>query len=108
MFAIVEALGRQYRVSPGDLIQVDHVSDEGAELGAKLELTKVLAVGMDSGSLKVGSPFLNGAKVQAEIVEHGRDAKIYPFKMKRRKGFRKKKGFRRSFSVLKINEIIAA
>ena len=115
MFAIVEALGRQYRVSAGDLIKVDHVAtgeksglENSVKPGTKLALTKVLAVGSDSGSLQIGTPFLKNVSIEAEVVEHGKEAKIYPFKMKRRKGYRRKKGFRRAYSVIRISEIKAA
>ncbi len=110
MFAIVEALGRQYRVALGDLIQVDRIAEKGEDVkpGTKLALTNVLAVGSDSGALQVGAPYLKNVSVQAEVVEQSKEKKIYPFKMKRRKGYRRKKGFRRAYSVLKITEIKAA
>jgi large subunit ribosomal protein L21 len=115
MFAIIEALGRQYRVSAGDLIKVDHLAvdnksglENSLKVGTKLAFTKVLALGSEAGSLQVGTPFLKDVSIQAEVLEHGKEAKIYPFKMKRRKGYRRKKGFRRAFSLIKIGEIKAA
>ena len=72
MFAIVEALGRQYRVSAGDLIKVDHIPsgeksglENSVKPGTKLAFTKVLAVGSDSGSLQVGTPFLKNVSINS-------------------------------------------
>lgn len=111
MFAIIQSLGRQYRVTQGDLIKVDHLKDDKdseVKPGTRIAFTQVLALGNDTGTLQMGKPFLTGVAVEAEVVEHGKEKKIHSFKMKRRKGFKKKIGSRREYSVLKINEIKAA
>lgn len=102
MYAIVQTGGKQYRVSEGDKIAVEKL--EGA-VGGKTVLKEVLAVG-GTGDFKVGTPFLAGAQVEAEILEQGRDKKIVVLKKKRRKGYRKKQGHRQAFTLLTIKKII--
>ncbi len=112
MFAVIETLGRQYKISVGDRIKVDRISndDKDAELGTKLTFDRVLLVGTvgDPASLKIGAPVLTGASVAAKIVEQGKDKKVIAFKKKRRKGYQRKVGFRRAFTVVEIESIKAA
>lgn len=103
MYAVVVAGGKQYKISEGDKLFVEKI--EG-KVGAKTVLDQVLAIG-GNGELKVGNPFLQGAKVEAEITEQGRDKKIIILKKKRRKGYRKKQGHRQHFTVLKIGKIVS-
>ena len=74
------------------------------EAGAKIEITEVLAMG-EGSDLKMGTPTIEGAKVQAEIVEQYRGPKLIVFKMKRRKGYRKRKGHRQELTKIKILSI---
>lgn len=103
MYAIIEQGGNQYKVSEGDKLFVQKID---AKVGAKQVLSSVLLIG-GNGELKVGTPAVAGAKVEAEIIEQGRDKKIIILKKKRRKGYRKKQGHRQAFTVLKINKIVA-
>lgn len=103
MYAVIEAGGKQYTTKPGDRIRVEKI--EG-EIGSPVSLDKVLLIG-GNGNLKVGKPYLENARVEAEIVAHGRAKKVIILKKKRRKGYRKKQGHRQYFTTLKINEIIS-
>ncbi len=101
MYAIIATGGKQYKVSQGDVIDVESI---GGEAGQVVEFTDVLAVG-EGESLTVGAPCVSGAKVEAEIVKHFRGVKVIAFKMKRRKGFRKKIGHRQELTRIKISAI---
>jgi large subunit ribosomal protein L21 len=98
--AVIRTGGKQYRVSAGDLIQIEKI--EGAT-GDKITFDQVLFLGGDAP--KFGSPLVEGAKVQAEIVRQARGEKIVVFKFKRRKKHRKKQGHRQSYTAVKITEV---
>jgi len=101
VYAIVISGGKQHRVQNGDLIKVEKL--EG-EVGSKITLAEVLLVGGE-GETKIGQPMVDGAKVEAEIVRHGRDRKVLVFKKKRRKNYRRLHGHRQPFTHLKITGI---
>lgn len=103
MFAIVETGGKQYRVQEGLQIKVEKLDVEPAQ---EITLDKVLVLG-EGGEVKIGTPYVEGAKVVCEVLGHGRGKKIIVFKKKRRKGYRKKQGHRQWFTALKIKEIKA-
>jgi len=99
-FAIVRAGGKQFRVEEGATLRVPSRSEN---VGASVELD-VLAVGADKET-RLGSPLVEGAKVTAKIVDHGRAAKILVFKKKRRKHYKRTKGHRQGFTTVKIESI---
>lgn len=101
MYAIVETGGRQYRVSPGDRLDVEKLA---GEVGATVTFTDVLLVGNGSG-VTIGTPKVASARVEAQITAQKRGKKIIVFKFKRRKNYRKKQGHRQSLTSLKILEI---
>ena len=101
MYAVVRTGGKQVRVAPGDRVRVEKLD---GEVGASIELDDVLLVGGD-GDLKVGQPVVAGAKVSATIASHGRHPKITVFKMKRRKGYRRKHGHRQDYTELLVDKI---
>ncbi|MDY0001231.1 MAG: 50S ribosomal protein L21 [Polyangia bacterium] len=101
MFAVVKTGGKQYRVSKGDTIKVEKLQ---GEIGDKIALSDVLMVA-EGESVKVGRPLVEGAKVEAEIVDQGRHPKIIIFKMRRRKNYRRKAGHRQPFTALRIVDI---
>ncbi len=103
MYAVVETGGKQYRVTPGDTIEVETL--EG-EVGSEVELDKVLAVTSDSGELLTGEE-VAAAKVKATIAAHGRGDKIIVFKFKRKKQYKRTIGHRQNFTRLTVNEIVA-
>lgn len=110
MFAVFEALGRQYKVSEGDVIRVDRVSENNQDTpeGTKITFDQVLLVSDEDGeNVQIGKPTLNGAKIEGEVIEQGKEKKGVAYKKKRRKGYTRKVGFRRAFTAVKIKKIAA-
>lgn len=101
-YAIIKHSGKQYRVSVGAELKLDHFE---ADSGSSVEVKEVLAVN-DKG-LKVGAPFVEGASVVLQVINHGRDKKVVIYKKRRRKDSKLKKGFRRSFTRVKVANIKA-
>jgi large subunit ribosomal protein L21 len=101
MYAVFESGGKQYRVSPGDLVSVERVD---APVGYLVEFDKVMMVKKEDGVVVAG-PSLREARVIATVVRQGKGPKVRIFKMKRRKGFRRKAGHRQGFTSLLVNEI---
>ena len=102
MYAIIETGGRQFRVVEGSKIRVEKLR---AEVGSELVLDKVLLVG--GLRLNLGAPYVQGAAVRAEVLEHGRGEKLLIFKKRRRKDSRSLKGHRQEYTALKITSISA-
>ena len=98
MYAVIAAGGKQLKVQKDDVLAVERIPGEA---GSKIEFKEVLALG-EGAELKVGSPLVEGAKVEAEIVEQFRGPKLIAFKMKRRKGCRKRIGHRQELTQVKI------
>ena len=105
MFAVIRTGGKQYRVTPDDVIKIERLADVDA--GNNIELTDVLAMG-DGDSVTLGTPVVDGARVVASVLEHKRDTKIIVFKKKRRKNYRRTQGHRQNITILRIEEILAA
>lgn len=103
MYAVLETGGKQYRVTAGDKVEVECL---GAEVGKPVTFERVLLVNQD-GQVRVGAPTVAGAKVLAEVVETKRGEKEVIWKMKRRKGYHKKKGHRQEITVVQVKEIQA-
>ena len=103
MYAIVETGSKQYRVTAGDKLEIEHLE---VEAGNPVTLDRVLFVNND-GKISVGAPTVDGATVVAEVLEHKRGKKLVAFKMKRRKGYHKKIGHRQELTVIQIKEINA-
>jgi len=95
-FAIIRTGGKQFRVENGSKVRVPSVK---GEVGASVELD-VLAT-----ADKIGAPLVDGAKVTATVLDHGRDAKIVVFKKKRRKHYKRTKGHRQGYTTLKIESV---
>ena len=104
MFAIIRADGKQYRVAKGDIIRFDRMKSEP---GDSFETSQVLAISEEDDKLKIGSPVVEGAKVEGTILEHGKDKKIIVFKRKRRKTYRRKYGHRQDHTLVMIDKISA-
>jgi large subunit ribosomal protein L21 len=101
MYAIVEIAGQQFKVEQGQEVFVHRL--EGEE-GAKVEFDKVLLVD-NEGSVKIGAPVVEGAKIDGKIVSHLRGDKVIVFKKKRRKGYQKQNGHRQDLSKVLIEKI---
>ena len=102
MYAIVEIAGFQFNVEPGRKVYVHRL--EGEE-GAKTTFDKVLLVD-NEGAVTVGKPLVEGAKVEATILQHLKGEKVIVFKKKRRKGYQKKNGHRQSLTQIQIDAIV--
>ena len=102
MYAIIATGGKQYKVSEGDIINVEKL---GVEAGETVTFDQVLAV--SDNEMKVGSPFVDGASVTASVVENGRGMKVIVYKYKRNTGYHKKNGHRQAYTKFKIEKINA-
>lgn len=102
MYAIVRQGNHQYRVQPGDVIQIEKIA---AEKGDEVELGEVLLV-HDGQKLEFGSPVVSDTAVKAKVLRNGRGKKIVVYKFKRRKGYSKKQGHRQSFTEVKITGVV--
>lgn len=102
MFAVFQSGGKQFRAEPGSHIRIPSIQ---AEPGDSVTFDEVLLTGND-GDVKIGEPNVEGARVTAEVVRHGRDKKVIVFKRKRRKGYRKKQGHRQGFTEIRVEEVV--
>ncbi len=101
MYAVIETGGKQHRVVEGEHIKVEKIE---AEIGSTIDFDRILMVG-EGESIKVGTPAVDGAKVSAEVVQHGRREKVTIVKFKRRKHHMKRQGHRQWFTEIKITAI---
>ena len=101
MYAVIQTGGKQYRVSEGQVLTVEKLD---VEAGKTVEFNNVLMISTDAG-LKVGAPYVAGAKVMANVVGAGRHDKIKIIKFRRRKHYRKQQGHRQYFTKLEITSI---
>jgi large subunit ribosomal protein L21 len=102
MLAIIKTGGKQYIVSPGDEIKIEKI--KGKKEGDKVTFDQVLLIHKQR-SIKIGTPFVKGAKVTANIIEEGRNKKITVFKYKPKTRYKVKKGHRQPFMKIKIDTI---
>ena len=100
-YAIIQTGGKQYRVSEGDLLNVEKLD---AEAGKETTISEVLLV-VNGDKISLGAPLLSGASVKAEVVEQFKDEKVIAFKFRRRKGYHRTVGHRRQLTKLKITKI---
>ena len=102
MYAVIKTGGKQYRVAKGDVVRVERLRDD---VGAKVSIDSVSLVAADD-QVHVGTPIVDGASVEATVVEVGRGQKLLAFKKKRRKGYRRKIGHRQAYTALQIDDIV--
>lgn len=103
MYAVIHAGGKQYKVAQGNTLRIEKVP---AEVGTSVDFNNVLLVA-DGNNIKIGTPQVDGGKVTATVVEHGRGKKIKIIKFKRRKHHRKQMGHRQHYTDVKITSIMA-
>ena len=103
MFAIIQSGGRQVKVSPGETITVDRFE---AKLGDEVTIDQVLVLEKVGGEVFAGAPFVAGVKVVGVVDGESRGPKIRVFKKKRRKGMRRTKGHRSTYTLIRIKDII--
>lgn len=101
MYAVIETGGKQYRVSPGDVIRVESLP---GEKGSKGEFGRVLAVSSEEGKVLTGEAVAQ-AKVEATILLHARSRKIIVFHFKRKKQYKKTRGHRQNYTMLRVDQI---
>ncbi len=102
MYAIVDIAGQQFKVEKDSKIYVHRLAQEE---GAAVEFEKVMLIDND-GTVQVGAPVVEGAKVTAKVLSHVKGDKVIVFKKKRRKGYKKKNGHRQQFSQIQIEDIL--
>jgi len=101
MYAVIETGGKQYRVAPGDTLEVERLEGEP---GKALTLNRVLLIA-NEGRFTVGNPTIAQATIAVDIIEHFRGEKKIAFKMKRRKGYHRTVGHRQELTRIKVGEI---
>ena len=101
-FAVLQTGGKQYKVKAGEIIKIEKLKDSKPD--TKIEFKEILAYG-DEKNLELGSPMINGAKVEAELIKNSKNRTILIFKKRRRKNSRRKNGHRQKFSMIRINKI---
>jgi large subunit ribosomal protein L21 len=101
MYAIFRALGKQFRAEKGQTLRLPLM---GAAAGSKVTFDEVL-LASDGDTIRAGTPLVSGAKVLAEVVGDGKEPKIYVFKFKRRKNYRRKTGHRQGYTEVRITDL---
>ncbi len=102
MFGVIETGGKQYKVSVGDKIKIEKVD---AKQGDNVVFDKVLLLADDKGEVKLGQPYVEGAKVQAKVLEQGREKKKIVFKFKPKSNYKVKRGHRQPYTKIEIVSI---
>ena len=103
-YAVIQTGGKQYKVKSGEIIKLEKLKDSKPD--SKIEFKEVLAYG-DDKTIEVGSPKIDGAKVEADIIENGKNRTILIFKKRRRQNSRRKNGHRQQYSLIRINKIFS-
>ncbi len=103
MYAVIETGGKQYRVSPGQTIEVDTLA---GEVGSAVEFDRVLAISNEANELMLGDA-VSAARVRAKISAHGRGDKILVFKFKRKKQYKRTIGHRQNYTRVQVEEILS-
>jgi len=103
-YAVIQTGGKQYKVKSGEILKVEKLSDTKPD--AKIEFKEILAYG-DNKIIEVGSPTIQGAKVEANIIKNSKNRTVLIFKKRRRQNSRRKNGHRQQFSLIRINKIFS-
>lgn len=102
MYAIVEAKGKQYKVTAGDKIRIAKLSEEE---DSSIKFDKIIAVVADDSSVKIGTPYVTGASIDAKVLRHGLGKKTIAFHYKPKKRIRIKRGHRQPYTLLSVDAI---
>ena len=103
-YAVIQTGGKQYKVKSGEILKIEKISNSKPD--SKIEFKEVLAYG-DDKIIEIGSPMVAGAKVEANLLENGKNRTILIFKKRRRHNSRRKNGHRQEYSMIKINKIFS-
>ena len=101
MYAVIESGGKQHRVEPGETLRLEKLD---VEAGGTVDFEKVMLIG-EGENVSIGTPYVEGGKVSAEVVGHGRGDKVTIIKMRRRKHYRRQAGHRQHYTEVKITDI---
>ena len=103
-YAIIQTGGKQYKVKSGEILKIEKLTDSNPD--SKIEFKEILAYG-DDKIIEVGSPTVSGAKVEADLIENGKNRTILIFKKRRRQNSRRKNGHRQQYSLIRISKIFS-
>ncbi|MDA9687493.1 50S ribosomal protein L21 [Candidatus Pelagibacter sp.] len=103
-YAIIQTGGKQYKVKAGEILKIERLIDSKPD--KKIEFKEILAYG-DDKTIEVGSPVVEGSKVEANLIENSKDRTILIFKKRRRQNSRRKNGHRQQYSLIRINKIFS-
>ena len=101
-YAVIKTGGKQYKVKSGEILKIEKLPDSKPE--TKIEFNEILAYG-DDKSIEIGTPNVEGAKVEANLIKNSKNRTILIFKKRRRQNSRRKNGHRQQYSLIKINKI---
>ena len=103
-YAIIQTGGKQYKVKAGEILKIERLEESKPD--TKIEFKEILAYG-DDKNIEIGLPTVSGAKVEADLVENGKDRTILIFKKRRRQNTRRKNGHRQQYSLIRISKIFS-
>ena len=103
-YAVIQTGGKQYKVKSGEILKIEKLADSKPD--TKIEFKEILAYG-DNKMIEIGSPIVQGAKVEANLIKNSKNRTILIFKKRRRQNSRRKNGHRQEFSMIKINKIFS-
>ena len=103
-YAVIQTGGKQYKVKSGEILKIEKLPDSKAN--TKIEFNEILAYG-DSKIIEVGSPIVQGAKVEANLIKNSKNRTVLIFKKRRRQNSRRKNGHRQEYSMIRINKIFS-
>ena len=103
-YAVIQTGGKQYKVKSGEILKIEKLPD--SKVDTKIEFNEILAYG-DSKIIEVGSPIVQGAKVEANLIKNGKNRTVLIFKKRRRQNSRRKNGHRQEYSMIRINKIFS-
>ena len=103
-YAVIQTGGKQYKVKSGDILKIEKLPD--SKVDTKIEFNEILAYG-DSKIIEVGSPIVQGAKVEANLIKNSKNRTVLIFKKRRRQNSRRKNGHRQEYSMIRINKIFS-
>ena len=103
-YAVIQTGGKQYKVKASEILKIEKL--ENSKPDTKIEFKEILAYG-DDKKIEIGTPLLDGAKVEAELIKNGKNRTILIFKKRRRKNSRRKNGHRQQYSLIKISKIFS-
>jgi len=103
-YAIIQTGGKQYKVKAGEILKIEKLQESKPD--SKIEFKEILAYGNDK-TIELGSPIIDGAKVEANLIKNGKNKTVLIFKKRRRKNSRRKNGHRQQYSLIKVNKIFS-